>query len=70
MNDTTKTDILKALQTLKDECYKHARCIDCPLRMPDVNDTPACYLYYGKKPPATWDLNFADNWRAFRDTED
>lgn len=73
MNDMTKTDILKALDVIKKLCYKHKDCSTCPLRVPDtkdVNDTPACYLLYGKTPPSIWDLNFADNWRAFRDTED
>lgn len=23
--------LLNALQTLKDECYKHVSCVDCPL---------------------------------------
>lgn len=67
-----KIDILKALDVIKALCKKHATCSTCPLRMPDIkdNDMPACYLYCGKTPPSTWDLNFADNWRAFKDMED
>ena len=71
MNDMTKTDILKALDVIKTLCDKHKSCSTCPLRTSDTKDNvPACYIYYGKTPPSTWDLNFADNWRAFRDTED
>lgn len=71
--EINKTDILKALDVIKTLCYKHKDCSTCPLRThdtKDVYDTPDCYLYCGKTPPSTWDLNFADNWRAFRDTED
>lgn len=69
--EINKTDILKALDVIKTLCDKHKGCSTCPLRTPDTKDNvSACYLYYARIPPSTWDLNFADNWRAFRDTED
>lgn len=68
--EINKTDILKALDVIKTVCAKHKNCSTCPLRMPDTKDNvSACYLYYVEI-PSTWNLNFADNWRAFRDTED
>lgn len=63
-----KTDILKALNVIKTVCKKHDNCKTCPLRLDNVSS--ACFLYCTPNPPSTWNLNYADNWRAFRGTED
>ena len=51
-----KKEVLNAMKVLKDFCFYHATCRDCPLHAYD--DTLECSLFEGDCVPADWTEDF------------
>lgn len=60
------SDILDALNIIKNVCESQKCCYECPLRFELVFN--ACYILFTPHPPMEWELNKNNednNWLAF-----
>lgn len=55
----SESEIVKALQIIKQECLIHPKCSDCPFYVNDV-----CRIKYSD--PEQWEIELQFIWRAFK----
>ena len=51
-----KKEVLNAMKVLKDFCFSHASCCDCPLHV--YGDPSECSLFIDDCVPADWTEDF------------
>ena len=58
-------EILQALQTIKDVCDDHPRCIGCPFYNDD--DPEGCNIVDSNRSPSEWAIkDTEEDWKAFK----
>ena len=58
-NEVNISELIKALQVIKEECTKHSNCSDCSFYSDD-----RCNIKYTN--PEYWELESKYIWRAFK----